>query len=297
MIAALLAICAATSNALSAVLQRRAAASVPSVKSFRLKLIWELIQNRTWLLGGLAIMGGFLFQAGALAAGQLALVQPVLVAELPITLICLAVAFRLRVVIRTWLAVVGVSVGLAVVLALAAPSGGSSTINVLPGAIAIAACVGTMLALIAIGLRQRGSARAALYAGSAGVGFALTAALMKDATGQLGHGGVAAMLGSWQVYLMALAGLASFFIWQNALQAGPLVAGQPVIVLADPLVSMALGVGVFGEKLRLGALLIPEILGVVLIAWSSIELARSPLVAAGKDFTSELDEPQAQAQR
>jgi drug/metabolite transporter (DMT)-like permease len=282
-IAALLAILAAASNAGSAVLQRRAAASIPSVKSFTAKLVIELLRNRTWLLGGLLILASFGLQAAALSQGQLALVQPILVAELPMTLVFLALALRVPVGRRTWLWVLGISLGLALVIALASPSGGSAEIDLLPGVIALVACVVIMLVLISFGLRHCGSPRAALYAAAAGFGFALTAALMKDATGQLATG-VANVLGSWQVYVMALIGVASFYIWQNALQAGPLVAGQPVIVLTDPIVSMALGVALFGEELRLGALVIPELLGLALIAVSSVELARSPVVAHGDDF-------------
>jgi drug/metabolite transporter (DMT)-like permease len=213
----------------------------------------------------------------------LALVQPILVAELPMTLVFLALALHVPVERRAWLGVLGISVGLALVIALVSPSGGTAEIDLLPGVTALAACMVVMLVLIFVGLRHWGSPRAALYAAAAGVGFALTAALMKDATGELATG-VGSVLGSWQVYMMALLGVASFYTWQNALQAGPLVASQPVIVLTDPIVSMALGVALFGEDLRLGALVIPELLGLVLIAVSSVELARSPVVAHGQDF-------------
>lgn len=66
------------------------------------------------------------------------------------------------------------------------------------------------------------------------------------------HGGLGPVLTSWQTYAAVIAGPASFFLLQKALQAGTLVASQPGFTLVNPLVSVIWGVLVFGETARTG---------------------------------------------
>ncbi|MEV4327486.1 hypothetical protein AB0J37_35055 [Microbispora rosea] len=105
MIAVVLALLAAAANAVASVLQRRAARRAPADEAFRPGLIWDLVRRPTWLGGIGALIAGFLLQAAALTSGGLALVQPLLVAELPITMLVAGWMFRVRVTPRTWLAV------------------------------------------------------------------------------------------------------------------------------------------------------------------------------------------------
>lgn len=120
-----------------------------------------------------------------------------------------------------------------------------------------------------------------MFGTAAGTEFAITAALMKEAMTNL-DSGVAALFSSWALYAMAAAGLVALYLWQNALQAGTLVAAQPAITLSDPILSTAIGVMLFGERIRLGGWLALELAGALLIALASVELARSPLVS-GED--------------
>ncbi|MFC7733824.1 hypothetical protein [Actinomadura keratinilytica] len=57
-LAIVLALCAAASNALSSVLQRRAARSVAPGDSFQLSMLLRLVRDTGWLLGILAMIGG-----------------------------------------------------------------------------------------------------------------------------------------------------------------------------------------------------------------------------------------------
>jgi hypothetical protein len=143
----------------------------------------------------------------------------------------------------------------------------------------VAPTVALVAVLVFVGLRTRGSRRAALFGVGAGVGFGFTAALMNAALHVLDHG-VAALLTSWPVYAMVAAGIGSVFLTQNALQAGPIVAAQPAITSCDPLVSVAYGVLVFGDKLRGGLWLVATVVGVVVGIAGTVLLARSPLVEA-----------------
>lgn len=86
------------------------------------------------------------------------------------------------------------------------------------------------------------------------------------------------MLTAPQTYLVIVLGPGFFFLLQKTLQAGQLVASQPALTLANPLVSVAFGVAVFGEHFRTGTWLILALFGAVLIVASTILLAHSPLL-------------------
>ena len=87
MLSYLLAVLAACANATSSVLQRKANREVPRQENLSWKLIWSLVHEPVWFGGILVIIVGFLLQATALGNGQLATVEPILVLELPATLI------------------------------------------------------------------------------------------------------------------------------------------------------------------------------------------------------------------
>lgn len=279
MLTVLFAIAAAASNALASILQRRGAGSIPESKSMRLSLLVAVLRQPVWLFGLLAMCAAFVFQAAALAHGDLALVQPLLLAELPVTLLLAPLFFDVAAGRRAWFGVVGMSVGLAAVLIAASPSSGKGSASLMTILLTVAATSGLIACLVLMALRMQGSPRAATFGAAAGAGFALTAALMKEAMDQLSRGGVVAMFSSWSLYAMAATGVISLFLWQNALQAGTLIAAQPAITLSDPILSTLIGVMVFGERVRLGGWVALEVVGALLVAGASVELARSPLIS------------------
>ncbi|MFI5769578.1 DMT family transporter [Streptomyces sp. NPDC051658] len=280
MISVLFAILTALSNGTASVLQRRAARTVPDSEAMHLSLIGHLLRQRLWLAGiGLVIVAA-VCQAVALATGPIAVVQPIFVIELPATLLMAAFVMRVRLPRRVWYGVAAVTLGLALGMASAAPGGGSTSVH---GAAWIPALILTGLfeaALIGAALSSRGNTRGALLGLAAACGYALTAALMKDAMARLeGGGGAVALLTSWQLYATAAAGVGALFLLQNALQAGTLVAVQPMLTLGDALISVVYGVTLFGEELRTGWWVLPELVALTLITAGCVELARSPLAA------------------
>ena len=54
----------------------------------------------------------------------------------------------------------------------------------------------------------------------------------------------------WQTYALAVTGLLAVFLTQNAYHAGPIAASQSTLVLIDPLASILIGIGLFGDDLR-----------------------------------------------
>ena len=279
MISVVLALLTAASNATASVLQRRAASQARTSRPLELSLIADLARRRIWLAGIAMVAVAALLQAAALATGPIALVQPIFIVELPLTLLLSSYVWRRRLDRRTWGAVALVTVSLGTGLAAAEPSGGGDHAPTYIWILALIAtgCFETVLILAA--LRVNGEPRAALLGLAAACGYALTAALMKEAVAALNQG-AAAFFGTWQLYGVAIAGVGSLFLLQNALQAGSLAASQPMLTVGDALISITYGVLLFGEQLRLGWFLIPEIVALVLIVVGYIEIAKSPLATA-----------------
>lgn len=277
MIAVPLALLAAASNALASVLQRRAARSAPDESAFRLRLLLGLIRRPVWLGGIGALIAGFLLQAAALSSGGLALVQPLLIAELPLTMIFLSWSSRVGIQRRTWVAVALTTAGLAAFLSAAAPTAGRQ----LPGAaqwiMAAVVTAGAVAGLIVAARVLRGPLRAAVLGVCAGVGFAFTATFMTAVT-RIAQHGLVSVFASWQLYAMIAAGFGSLFLLQNALQSGTLVAAQPALTISDPVASILYGTTMFGESVRSGMWVILEAAGVALIVYGTVRLAQSAVL-------------------
>ena len=279
MISVVLALLTSASNATAAVLQRRAASQARTSRPLGLSLIADLVRRRIWLAGIAMVVVASLLQAGALATGPIALVQPIFIVELPLTLLLSSYVWHRGLARRTWGAVALVTVSLGTGLAAAEPSGGSDRAATGTWILALIATGCFETALIVSALRVSGEPRAALLGLAAACGYALTAALLKEAVSALDQGPVA-FFESWQLYGVAIAGVGSLFLLQNALQAGTLAASQPMLTVGDALISITYGVLLFGEDLRLGWFLVPEIVALVLIVVGYIEIAKSPVATA-----------------
>nr|WP_272924728.1 DMT family transporter [Streptomyces sp. SID4951] len=266
---------AAVGNATGTVLQRVGARSVPPGDAFSIRLVRHLLHHPAWLAGIAVVVGAAACQALALAFGPLSLVQPILVTELPFTLLIACAFSRRRLPAAGWTASVMVAGGLALTLAAAAPSGGNSVVStgtwvltLLTTALVISLCV-------LAALRQpRGKARAALFSSASAIGYALTATLMKSATETFEQRGAGAFFAAWQTYAFVAAGACSLFLLANAMESGPLVASQPALTLGEGLVSVTLGILVYEDRVRTGWWLIPEGVGAVLITWGVLTLVR-----------------------
>ena len=135
-----------------------------------------------WLGGMAAVVAAACFQAPAPAGGALSVVQPVFVLELPFALLTGALVLRRRVTRNGWTAVACITAGLGTALAAAAPSAGPARPATGDWVLALACCTGVMAVAVRSALRRpAGRVRAACFAAAA-LGYALTAALLKDAT-------------------------------------------------------------------------------------------------------------------
>lgn len=268
---------AAVCNAAASVLQRRASRKEPESVEFSLRMIGDLVRRPAWLLGVLTMLTGFVLHAVSISVSRIALVQPVLIIELPFTLVLASWAFRLRIPARDWLAIGLSSAGLAAFLGCLAPAGGD------PGRVPIAEWAlagGSTLAgvgvLVLAGYRGRREHRAVLLAIATGGLFGLNSSLIAGVGASVAAG--TNLFATWQTYAVAVVGPAGFYLLQNALAAGNLVASQPGFTLTNPLVSVAWGLAVFGEQGRGGPWLAGTIIGALLIGTGTIILARSELL-------------------
>ncbi|MET8824611.1 DMT family transporter [Streptomyces sp. NPDC004610] len=272
-LAVLFAVLGALSNAVGTAFQRKAAATVS--KGGGLGLLRALARRPAWGIGILAVTGAALFQALALLNGPMALVQPLFILELPFALLIAIPLLHRRLNREGWWAVGAMVAGLTLLLAAAAPEG---TRQQAPMARWIPVLLLTLGAITAAVLLVRSTSspllRAAVLASAAAIGNAVTAALMKSATGRFADAGLTAFLTTWQTYGFALTGIAALLLLENALQAGPLAASQPALTIGDAAVSLLLGVFLFDESVRTGWWLLPEALGVALIVGGVLRLTR-----------------------
>jgi drug/metabolite transporter (DMT)-like permease len=240
------ALLAALCNALNVIAQHLG--SITSAeKSKGWRFVVALLKNPMWLAGWGALAGGFVFQAFALHAGQLSVVQPLLVTELVFALALRRLWLRQPIRGVTWSAAALTCVSLGVFLAMSEPQGGTQYPESSAWATGAWGSVGVAAVLALLGMRGSVVRRTALLASAAAVMWALVAVLVKTMTDTLTEFGVGGMFAHWPVYALAGAGLGAEVFHQTTLKVGPLSVSQPLLVIVNPIVSIALSVWIFQE--------------------------------------------------
>ncbi len=275
-----LALACALVNALTSVLQRLGVQNAPADAALRLSLLKHALRRGVWLLGFALMIVSFLLQAVALHIGRLSEVQPILTTELVFLAAILAIWFRFRIGRREWMGAVAVTAGLSFFLYFAQPQYGMTPPPGWRWAVAGGVCAGIIVATVLLAMRGPRWWRATMFGTAASVSFAFTAACTKVvsdfATADVTH-----LYRHWQVYALAVFGALAVFLTQNAIHAGPLVASQSTLVLIDPLASICIGIGLFGDDLQTGGAAGPlEALALLVAFLGAFWLARSPLIAA-----------------
>jgi hypothetical protein len=234
------------------------------------------LRDRWWLTAmGLNAVGLGL-HATALHFGSLAVVQPLLVANL---LFALPINHWLRrepvqAVELVWAGLLAVGLSGFLLIATVGVPPAQQTVDKGP-AVGAAALIAVVAATLTITARRSGGSTAATLLGIAtGVMFAVTASLLKVNTGLLAHGPLR-LLAGWQLYALVAVGAIGLLLNQLAYQSGPLSASLPAITVVDPLVAVLLGVAVFDENLRHSTPAIAgELLCLGLLALAGYHLAR-----------------------
>jgi len=275
----LLALVAACSNAASNVVQRITNRDEAGVRTLSMRLVLDLLHRPLWFAGLGFVIFSFILQASALRFGPLAMVEPLLVCELPLTFVGAVIFMRARLGRIEWASAILMTVGLAALIYFLNPHGGRArTASMLVWTIGLGASFGTVAVLVVAGKRARADRRAAFYGVATGITFGATAALMKGTVVHLSSG-VPSIFTTWQCYAMVGAGILGMFLVQNALQAGKIVAAQPGITLADPFVAIAWGLFAFDERAATDAAHLGLVAGGgALMVAGAILLSRSPVL-------------------
>ena len=274
-----LVVLAALANACALVLLRKAVLGEPAAPSFSLRQLWSLLHRPIWAAGMATIFIGFGLQATALSIGAVSAVQLIITLELPFTLILGSYVLGGSLRVREWTAIATMTVGVVLLLYMLQPQGGDPystglTVWILAAVLTVAVIAG----LVLLGRRRDGAAKAALIGVATGMASGLIAVLTNAVLTTAASGGVRGVFTTWWTYLLILTVPVGFFLLQGALQAGRLVASQPGITLANPLLAAVWGIGIFGEYVRTGGWLIGALLGAVLIGAGAVLLARSALL-------------------
>ena len=148
--------------------------------------------------------------------------------------------------------------------------------------IAGGACSGGIA--VAVVLARRGPRwwRAAMFGTAGAISFAFTAACTKVVS-NFAAADWASLYRHGQTYALIVFGVLAVFLTQNAFHAGPIVASQSTLVMVDPLASILIGVGLFGDDLRTGGAWGPlEAFSLLVMFVGAFSLAHSPLVSGMK---------------
>jgi hypothetical protein len=279
----LLALAASLVNALTSVLQRLGVENAPADSTLRLGLLKHALTRGIWLLGFALMIVSFALQAIALHLGRLSQVQPILTTELVFLAGILAVWFRFQIGLREWAGALAVAGGLSGFLYFAQPRYGMTSPPGWRWGVAGGVCVALIIVTVMLALRGPRWWRATMFGTAASVSFAFTAACTKAVSGFASADWIR-LYQHWQAYALAVFGALAVFLTQNAIHAGPLVASQSTVVMIDPLASICIGIGLFGDDLHTGGGAGPlEAISLLVAFAGAFFLARSPLIASMKD--------------
>ena len=245
----ILALVAAFFFALAATLQQKGALGMGGISLGSPGSFAQLVKQKWWLIGTVALLCGYAFQAVALANGRLAVIQPLLVTTIVFALPLGYFLTNQTVGSREIVGAAVVVAGLAIFTTVGQAADGNDNAPANEWAIALLVFSAIAIALFIAGGRGPAVRKAALYGASAGVLFGLSAALCKPTVEILGDSGAAGVLESWELYAFAAAGIIAFVVQQLSLATGKLAASVATVSVCNPLVGIVIGTLLLEERL------------------------------------------------
>jgi drug/metabolite transporter (DMT)-like permease len=274
--AATLALVAAFLFALAATLQQKGALNLPTISLADPMSLVRLVGERTWLIGSLALLTGYLFQASALDRGRLSVIQPLLVTTVVFALPLGYFLTRQHVGRREVAGAAVIIVGLGLFTYFGDPAGGNENAPNSQWAITIGLLSVLSVLMLVVGSGGGLSMKAAVYGTVAGILFGLSSALTKPTLDYL-HESVGTMLSHWQCYALAVAGVFGFVLQQVSLGTGRLAPSVATVSVANPVVGILIGILLLDERLsRPGWHILVAVIGLclALVGAVVISLAR-----------------------
>ena len=275
-----LALAASTSAAASSVLKHRSAQQreQPAWTQRLPRTLASMVGNPLFPMAVVADIGCAVFQIAALRYGDISIVQPMLSSTLVITLVLghLVARTHMSKTETLYASLLMASLVLLLTASGATTPNAQEEIGRRTPAI-ILAVLGTLTVggAYLLGKKRAGLVQARALAVAVAIVYATTAGLMKSTTHIVELRGIGSLLLSWQLWTLIGLVVLGLFLNQMAFAAGPLRVSMPIIASLDPLFSVLIGMGVYGETLRStpGAI-VGEVVGFVLLTYSVIGLSR-----------------------
>jgi drug/metabolite transporter (DMT)-like permease len=194
-------------------------------------------------------IGGYAFQALALAHGSLLLVQPLLVSSLLFVLPLGARFSKQHVRARDWYWALLLTAALTVFVLVGQPREGHYRAPVPAWSVALGTSVPVVVVCVLAARRTVGRRRATLLAGAVAVLLGMVAVLTKVSTHRLAVHGWHGLLTVPAPYLLVALAVTVTVLQQSAFHAGALQASVPIMLVGEPVVAVLLGVVILGEHL------------------------------------------------
>jgi drug/metabolite transporter (DMT)-like permease len=236
------------------VLQQRAAALTPLEEVLRWRLLLDLLHKPMWLWGVGAMVVGQLLGGLALQLASVALVEPLLSANLLFAFVIAAALSDRRV---RWHEVGGavlLSMALAAFLVVGDPR---SSDDPEPSRgwsiVALALVAAAVVILLVVAKKQQFIAKAVLLSTGAGLLYGLQDAATRQSLLRIDQNGIARVVTSPWAYLVVAAAVTGLLLAQSAFKLGSLAHSLPPLTAAEPLVGIALGVGLLADKVDVTA--------------------------------------------
>jgi drug/metabolite transporter (DMT)-like permease len=269
------AIIGAFSYAVASVYQQQSASKLSSGAAFDPAVLLRLARRRRWLFGMAAVICGYGLQAAALDLGRLVIVEPVFPVGLLFALVLAARADGRRLKHAEWTAALAAIAGLGVFLVAAQPTGGHRIASPGPLSLAAAGAVAVAMVCCLIAAKSRAPHRALVLSIGGGLGAGVTDALTKTVATLAGTHRFG-IFGDVRLYLLAVVGLLTFTMQQNAFRAAGLSASLPSFAVLEPVVGSLLGLAIYHERVGGGGVRIAvEALAVLAALWGIARLANS----------------------
>jgi drug/metabolite transporter (DMT)-like permease len=254
-------------------------------------IVTSWIRQPSWWLGTVGAIGGYVFQALALAHGSLLLVQPLLVSSLLFVLPLGARFSNQHVRARDWYWALLLTAALTVFVLVGQPREGHYRAPVPAWSVALGTSVPVVILCVLAARRVAGRRRAMLLAGAVAVLLGMVAVLTKVSTHRLAVHGWHGLLTVPAPYLLVALAVSVTVLQQSAFHAGALQASVPIMLVGEPVVAVLLGVVILGEHLVVhGAGTVILVVAVCAMTAATIALARDSASAGESVETSEQPE-------
>lgn len=235
--------------AVAATLQQKGALALGVDEEGNRASIAGLAKSRWWLVGTGVLLLGYVLQAIALDNGRLSIIQPLLVTTVVWALPLGYLVTNQSVGRREIGGAVIVVFGLALYAIYGDPAAGNDSAPNNEWAAALLIVTAFCALLLVLG-RRSDALRKATYLGiMSGILYGTSACMVKEVTTQLDAGGVSEVLTHWEFWGMAASGVIAFVVQQMSLREGFLATSVATVSVANPIVSVLIGIILFEETL------------------------------------------------